>query len=68
MTEIKAQFTPLSSYEEYSPEEMQARVTAFYEKVRCRTLRAFSDRPVPREINERRHFILVIGYPTVTGL
>ena len=44
---------PLPGYEEYSPEEMQQRVAEFYASVdRRRTVREFSDRPVPREIIE----------------
>ena len=43
----------LPGYEEYSPEEMQQRVAEFYASVdRRRTVREFSDRPVPREIIE----------------
>ena len=44
---------PLPNYEEYPPEEMQQRVADFYQSVdRRRTVREFSDRPVPREIIE----------------
>ena len=44
---------PLPGYEEYAPEEMQQRVADFYASVdRRRTVREFSDRPVPREIIE----------------
>ncbi|MGI9200257.1 MAG: nitroreductase family protein [Woeseiaceae bacterium] len=44
---------PLPNYEEYPPEEMQQRVADFYAAVdRRRTVREFSDRPVPREIIE----------------
>ena len=44
---------PLPGYEEYSPAEMQQRVADFYASVdRRRTVREFSDRPVPREIIE----------------
>ena len=44
---------PLSSYEEYPPEEMRRRVADFYADVdRRRTVREFSDRPVPRDIIE----------------
>jgi iodotyrosine deiodinase len=46
-------FHPLTSYREYPLEEMQARAAAFYEDLRRRrTVRDFSDRPVPREIIE----------------
>jgi iodotyrosine deiodinase len=44
---------PLSTYRSYSPEEMIARARAFYEDIkRRRTVRDFSDRPVPREVVE----------------
>ena len=44
---------PLPNYEEYPPEEMQVRVADFYKSVaRRRTVREFSDRPVPREVIE----------------
>ena len=44
---------PLPNYEEYSVEEMQQRVADFYASVaRRRTVREFSDRPVPREVIE----------------
>jgi nitroreductase len=44
---------PLPDYEEYPPEEMQQRVADFYASLsRRRTVREFSDRPVPREIIE----------------
>jgi len=40
-------------FEELPPEEMRRRARAFYERVkRRRTVRDFSDRPVPREIIE----------------
>jgi iodotyrosine deiodinase len=46
-------FEPLSSYREYSPEEMVARSKSFFEDMaRRRTTRHFSDRPVPREVIE----------------
>jgi iodotyrosine deiodinase len=46
-------FRPLTSYTEYPVEEMKARAAAFYEDLRRRrTVRDFSDRPVPREIIE----------------
>ena len=46
-----AKFTPLTMYREYPLEEMQARARAFYADLRRRrTVRDFSDRPVPREI------------------
>jgi iodotyrosine deiodinase len=44
---------PLSMYQAYPPEEMTARAQAFYEDIkRRRTVRDFSDRPVPRETIE----------------
>jgi len=49
----KANFQPLSSYIEYSIEEMGQRATSFRtEMQRRRTVRHFSDRSVPREIIE----------------
>ena len=44
---------PLSTYREYSVEEMRERVERFYTDIaRRRTVREFSDRPVPRDIIE----------------
>jgi nitroreductase len=41
---------PLTTYREYPVDEMRQRVTAFYEEIdRRRTVREFSDRPVPRD-------------------
>ena len=49
----KANFHPLSSYTEYSIEEMKQRAIAFRKDMqRRRTVRHFSDRPLPREIIE----------------
>ncbi|HKJ37357.1 MAG TPA: nitroreductase family protein [Anaerolineales bacterium] len=49
----KAVFQPLSSYIEYPVEEMKQRATDFRKDMqRRRTVRHFSDRPVPREIIE----------------
>lgn len=46
-------FTPLTSYTEFPIEQMRKRVADFYEDVsRRRTVRQFSDRPVPRDIIE----------------
>ncbi|WP_230531052.1 nitroreductase family protein [Microvirga roseola] len=43
----------LSAYRSYPPEEMIARAKAFYEDIRRRrTVRDFSDKPVPRETVE----------------
>ena len=44
---------PLEMYREYPVEEMRERLQAFYEDIdRRRTVREFSDRPVPRDIIE----------------
>jgi nitroreductase len=44
---------PLSTYRAYPPEEMVDRARAFYETIRRRrTVRDFSDKPVPREVIE----------------
>ena len=49
----KAVFQSLSSYIEYPVEEMKQRTTSFRKEMqRRRTIRHFSDRPVPREIIE----------------
>ena len=46
-------FVPLSSFREYSQEEMARRSADFYEDLRRRrTVREFSERPVPREVIE----------------
>ena len=51
MTE--AVFVPHSQYHEYPIEEMRKRAQAFYADInRRRTVREFSDRPVPRDIIE----------------
>lgn len=47
-------FEPLSSYNEYPIEEMKQRAISFYKEMqRRRTVRDFSDRPVPQEIIEK---------------
>ncbi len=47
----KAVFQPLSSYTEYPVEEMQQRALAFRRHMQTRrTVRQFSDRPIPREV------------------
>jgi len=57
---IEATFVPLPHYREYSVEEMKERAAAFYEDIRRRrTVREFSDRPVPTEIIE--HCLLAAG-------
>ncbi len=44
---------PLDRYREYPVDEMRARLKEFYEDIdRRRTVREFSDRPVPRDIIE----------------
>lgn len=44
---------PLTDYREYPIEQMRARLDEFYADVsRRRTVRAFSDRPVPRDVIE----------------
>ncbi len=46
-------FLPLTSYREYPVHEMVQRASAFLEELRRRrTVREFSDRPVPREVIE----------------
>ena len=47
-------FSPLSTYQELAPDVMQQRVDAFEQLLqRRRTVRQFSDRPVPRSIIEK---------------
>jgi nitroreductase len=49
----KPKFVPLTNYREHPVEEMKQRASAFYmDMQRRRTVRHFSDRPVPREIIE----------------
>jgi nitroreductase len=49
----KHAFIPLHDYREYPVAEMRERLVEFYEDVRRRrTVREFSDRPVPRDIIE----------------
>jgi len=49
----KPQFLPLATYREYPVEEMTQRAAAFYADIqRRRTVRHFSDRPVPPEVIE----------------
>jgi iodotyrosine deiodinase len=53
-------FQPLTSYVEYPVEEMKQRAISFREDMqRRRTVRQFSDRPVPREVIEE--CLLVAG-------
>lgn len=47
------EFVPHTDYKEYPVDEMRKRARSFYEDMqRRRTVREFSDRPVPREIIE----------------
>jgi iodotyrosine deiodinase len=47
----EARFVPLTSYQEYPPAEMAERAAAFYADIyRRRTVREFSDRPVPQSV------------------
>lgn len=49
----EASFISLTDYHEYPAEEMKQRAAGFYDEMkRRRTVREFSDRPVPREIIE----------------
>ncbi len=49
----KPNLTPLTTYQEYPQDEMQARAAAFYQDIRRRrTVRDFSDRPVERAVIE----------------
>jgi iodotyrosine deiodinase len=51
MTKLK--FIPISNYKEYPVDEMLKRSQAFYEEMkRRRSIRDFSDKPVPKEIIE----------------
>lgn len=46
-------FVPLPAYQTYSVEEMMRRAADFYSDIRRRrTVREYSDRPVPREVIE----------------
>jgi iodotyrosine deiodinase len=50
---MAARFVPLETYREYPPQEMRRRAREFYEELRRRrTVRDFSDRPVPRDVIE----------------
>jgi nitroreductase len=49
----EAQMVPLATYREYPVEEMRRRAREFRDHLKCRrTIRDFSDRPVPREVIE----------------
>lgn len=48
---MSSNFIPLPNYREYPPEEMKKRAAEFYDEIRRRrTVREFSDRPVPIEV------------------
>lgn len=48
-----ARLVPLSGYREYPADDMRQRAAEFYDEMRRRrTVRHFSDRPVPREVIE----------------
>ena len=48
-----ARFVPLSGFQQFDVDEMRRRALSFYEQMRKRrTVRQFSDRPVPRKIIE----------------
>ncbi len=50
----KPKFIPLPNYTEYPPKQMQKRAEDFYKEIKeRRTVRDFSDRPVPKEIIEK---------------
>ena len=50
---MTAEFVPHEQYQEYPIEKMRERAQSFYEEInRRRTIREFSDRPVPRDIIE----------------
>jgi iodotyrosine deiodinase len=54
MSATEPRFVPYSAYREYPPEEMHARVEAFERDMqRRRTVRHFSNRPVPRALIEQ---------------
>ena len=49
----KPEFLPLTEYQAYPPDEMKRRASEFYDEVkRRRTVRDFSDRPIPIEVIE----------------
>jgi len=50
---IKTEFIPLENYRQYSEDEMLKRSQAFYDDIkRRRTVRDFSDKPIPSEVIE----------------
>ena len=57
---MKPDFIDLPDFQTYPEEEMKERAKAFYEEIkRRRTVRDYSDRPVPREVIE--HCLLAGG-------
>lgn len=57
---IQPRFVPHDTYREYPPEDMQRRAAEFHADLRRRrTVREFSDRPVPRAVIE--HCLLAAG-------
>jgi len=47
----KSDFIPLQNFREYSPLEMKKRANDFYKEIKCRrTVRDFSERPVPIQV------------------
>ena len=51
---MQAKFIPHDQFIEYPEDEMRERADAFYEEInRRRTIREFSDRPVPRDIIDK---------------
>lgn len=49
----EARYIPLENYQEYPPDEMKQRADEFYAEIkRRRTVRDFSERPVPKEVIE----------------
>jgi iodotyrosine deiodinase len=49
----KTEFIPLGNYQQYSEAEMLKRSQAFYDDIkRRRTVRDFSDKPIPKEVIE----------------
>ena len=49
----RARFVPLSTFDEFPPDQMRREADAFLAKMRRRrTVRDFSDRPVPRDVIE----------------
>ena len=54
MTRSEPELVPLTGYIEYPPAEMTTRAAGFYHHIRRRrTVRDFSDRPVPRQVIEQ---------------